>query len=101
MTTDRAYCPAIGHEAACVELRDVAGSQFDPEVVDAFFAEIAKLTAPEPERDGVDAPVQIVADRVRTLLGSAKLAPCPPSPADSTDGGETTRIPLASRPAST
>jgi diguanylate cyclase (GGDEF)-like protein len=101
MTTDRAYCPAIGHEAACEELRDVAGSQFDPEVVDAFIAEIAKLAAPEPEQDGIDAPVQVLADRVRTLLGSAKLAPCPPSPADSTDGGETTSTPLASRPAST
>jgi HD-GYP domain-containing protein (c-di-GMP phosphodiesterase class II) len=101
MTTDRAYCPAIGHDAACEELRGVAGSQFDPEVVDAFVAEIAKLTAPEPEQDDIDAPVQILADRVRTLLGSAKLAPCPPSPADSTDGGETMPTPLASRPAST
>jgi hypothetical protein len=79
----------------------MAGTQFDPQVVDVFLAEIAKLTAPAPEPDGIEAPVQILADRVRTLLGSAKLAPCPPSPADSTDGGETTPIPIASHPAST
>ena len=101
MTSDRAYRPAIGHDAACLELRATAGTQFDPQVVDAFLTEVARLTAPRPEQDGIDAPVQVLADRVRTLLGSAKLAPCPPSPADSTDGAETTPTPLASRPAST
>jgi diguanylate cyclase (GGDEF)-like protein len=101
MTSDRAYRLAIGHEAACQELRDTAGTQFDPQVVDAFLIEIAKLTAPEPEQDGVEAPVQLLADRVRTLLGSAKLEPCPPSPAGSAVGGETTPTPVASHPAST
>jgi two-component system, cell cycle response regulator len=101
MTTDRTYSPAVAHEAACQELRDMSGSQFDPLVVDAFFAEIAKLTAPEPEDDGIEAPVQVLADRVRTLLESAKLEACHPSPADSTDGGETTPTPTASHPAST
>jgi HD-GYP domain-containing protein (c-di-GMP phosphodiesterase class II) len=101
MTSDRAYRLAIGHEAACQELRDTAGSQFDPHVVDAFLIEIAKLTAPEPEHDGVAAPVQLLADRVRSLLGSAKLEPCPPSPAGFTDGGKTMPTPVASRPAST
>ena len=37
--------------------------------------------------------MQLLADRVRSLLGSAKLEPCPPSPAGSTDGGETTPTP--------
>jgi diguanylate cyclase (GGDEF)-like protein len=101
MTTDRTYSPAVAHEAACQELRDMSGSQFDPLVVDAFFAEIAKLTASEPEDDGIEAPVQVLADRVRTLLESAKLEACHPSPADSTDGGETTPTPTASHPAST
>jgi hypothetical protein len=101
MTSDRAYRLAIGHEAACQELRDTAGTQFDPQVVDAFLIEIARLTAPEPEHDGVEAPVQLLADRVRSLLGSAKLEPCPPSPAGFTDAGETTPTPVASRPAST
>jgi diguanylate cyclase (GGDEF)-like protein len=101
MTSDRAYRPAIGHEAACEELRDMAGTQFDPQVVEVFLSEIAKLTVPEPDRDGAGAPVQMLADRVRSLLGSAKLPPCPPSPAGSTDGAETTPTPLASHPAST
>ena len=79
----------------------MAGTQFDPEVVDVFLSEIAKVTLPEPDEDGAGAPVQMLADRVRSLLGSAKLAPCPPSPAASTAGGETTPTPLASRPAST
>ncbi len=101
MTSDRAYRPAIGHEAACQELRDTAGTQFDPQVVDVFLSEIAKLTGPVPDQDGAGAPVQQLADRVRSLLGSAKLERCPPSPAGSTDVGETTPSAIASRPAST
>jgi diguanylate cyclase (GGDEF)-like protein len=41
MVSDRAYRAALGHEKACRELRDEAGRQFDPVVVDAFLAEIA------------------------------------------------------------
>ena len=37
MTHDRVYRPAIGHEAACRELQDGAGTQFDEEIVDAFM----------------------------------------------------------------
>jgi len=37
MTHDRVYRPAIGHEAACGELEQFAGTQFDPEVVEAFM----------------------------------------------------------------
>jgi len=99
MTSDRAYRAAIGHEEACRELRETAGTQFDPQVVDVFLDEIAKLAVPEAAADG--APVQMLADRVRSLLGSAKLAPCPPSPADSTAGGETMPTPAASHPVST
>jgi diguanylate cyclase (GGDEF)-like protein len=101
MTTDRAYSAAVQHEAACRELRDMAGSQFDPRVVDAFIAEIAERAAPGPDDDGIAAPVQVLADRVRTLLGSSKLRACPPSPAASTGAGETTPMPIASHPAST
>ena len=101
MTSHRAYRDAIGHEAACQELRDMAGTQFDPEVVAIFLGEIAKVTLPEPDGEGASAPVQMLADRVRSLLGSGKLAPCPPSPAGSTDGGKVTSTPLASPPAST
>jgi HD-GYP domain-containing protein (c-di-GMP phosphodiesterase class II) len=101
MTTDRAYSAAVGHEAACQELRDMAGSQFDPQVVAAFIAEIAERAAAAPDPDGVEAPVQVLADRVRTLLESAKLEACHPSPAASTDAAKTTPTPLGSRPAST
>ncbi|MGZ6674977.1 MAG: HD-GYP domain-containing protein, partial [Solirubrobacteraceae bacterium] len=101
MTTDRAYSAAVGHDAACQELRDMAGSQFDPQVVAAFIAEIAERAATADDEDGVEAPVQVLADRVRTLLESAKLDTCHPSPAASTGGAETTPTPVASHPAST
>jgi diguanylate cyclase (GGDEF)-like protein len=101
MTTDRAYSTAVGHDAACQELRDMAGSQFDPQVVAAFIAEIAERAAAAPDPDSVEAPVQVLADRVRTLLESAKLEACHPSPAASADAAKTTPTPLASRPAST
>jgi diguanylate cyclase (GGDEF)-like protein/putative nucleotidyltransferase with HDIG domain len=38
MTSNRAYRPSIGQAAARAELRRCAGSQFDPEVVDALLA---------------------------------------------------------------
>jgi diguanylate cyclase (GGDEF)-like protein len=37
MTTDRAYRPALGHDAALAELRRGAGTQFDERVVEAFI----------------------------------------------------------------
>jgi diguanylate cyclase (GGDEF)-like protein len=101
MTTDRAYSTAMGHDAACQELRDMAGSQFDPRVVGAFIAEIVERAAAAPNPDDIDAPVQVLADRVRTLLESAKLDACHPSPAASTGTAKTPATPLASRPAST
>jgi hypothetical protein len=79
----------------------VAGSQFDPQVVAAFIAEISERAASAPGPDDVEAPVQVLADRVRTLLESAKLEACHPSPAGSTGGAKTTPTPLASHPAST
>jgi HD-GYP domain-containing protein (c-di-GMP phosphodiesterase class II) len=100
MTTDRAYSSAVGHDAACQELRDMAGSQFDPQVVAAFIAEISKRAASAPAED-IEAPVQVLADRVRTLLESAKLEACHPSPAASTGGARTTPTPTGSHPAST
>jgi HD-GYP domain-containing protein (c-di-GMP phosphodiesterase class II) len=38
MTTDRSYRKALSHEDAVAELRRCAGTQFDPEVVDALLA---------------------------------------------------------------
>jgi len=37
MTTDRSYRPAIPESDARAELRACAGSQFDPDVVDALL----------------------------------------------------------------
>ena len=42
MTADRAYRAALGHDAAQQELRDGSGSQFDPEVVEAFLAVLTR-----------------------------------------------------------
>jgi diguanylate cyclase (GGDEF)-like protein/putative nucleotidyltransferase with HDIG domain len=101
MTTDRAYSAAVGHEAACQELRDMAGTQFDPQVVAAFVAEVTERAASTPDADDGEAPVQALADRVRALLESAKLGACPPSPAGSTGAARTMPTPVASHPAST
>ena len=53
MTADRAYRPALGHDAAQAELRAGTGTQFDPAVVEAFLA----LLAPG-------------GDRVRRMIGA-------------------------------
>jgi two-component system, cell cycle response regulator len=45
MTSDRAYSEAITAEMAMVQLRDCAGSQFDPAVIDAFMRAYARLLA--------------------------------------------------------
>src|SRR5919201_6853825 len=37
MTADRVYRPALGEEAARMELQAGAGTQFDPDVVEAFL----------------------------------------------------------------
>ena len=42
MTTDRAYRPALGTQAAMKELRRCAGSHFDPRIVDAIERQVAR-----------------------------------------------------------
>ena len=46
MTADRPYRRAGSRKAACLELKAMAGTQFDPRVVDAFL-----LAVEAPERD--------------------------------------------------
>jgi HD-GYP domain-containing protein (c-di-GMP phosphodiesterase class II) len=52
MTADRAYRPALGHDAAQKELVACAGTQFDPRVVDAFLLVLAppRPSASRPRR---------------------------------------------------
>ena len=72
MTTDRAYRRALSAEAATQELRASAGTQFDPDVVDAFLNTVASPDAlGAPPREPIDAPIQLAAHRVRTLLTQA------------------------------
>jgi HD-GYP domain-containing protein (c-di-GMP phosphodiesterase class II) len=59
MTTDRPYRAAMSPEAACEELRENAGTQFDPWVVDALVSVVER-----------GAPVTAPADDVRALLAS-------------------------------
>jgi diguanylate cyclase (GGDEF)-like protein len=63
MTTNRTYCPAIAHDLACQELRECAGAQFDPEVVEAFLAVID-----DPAGEGAADAADTAAAHVRTLL---------------------------------
>jgi two-component system cell cycle response regulator len=48
MISDRAYRPAITPEEALAELRRCQGSQFDPDVVEAFTDALRFLTALSP-----------------------------------------------------
>jgi HD-GYP domain-containing protein (c-di-GMP phosphodiesterase class II) len=45
MTTNRSYRPAMSTEDALIELRRCAGSQFDPDVVEAMVAVISAAPA--------------------------------------------------------
>jgi diguanylate cyclase (GGDEF)-like protein len=69
MTADRTYRSALTPAAAAQELRSGAGTQFDPEVVEAFLEELDhRRSIDTTEREHADAPLQVVAHRVRTLL---------------------------------
>ncbi len=59
MTTERVYRGRLSHEHAVRELERCAGTQFDPEVVEAFKAEVAALGT--PERNEAERPLSVVA----------------------------------------
>jgi HD-GYP domain-containing protein (c-di-GMP phosphodiesterase class II) len=67
MRTDRSYRKALAHDVALAELRDNAGSQFDPQVVEALIELVdtppaSSLAPPRAARNGhlrrAAAPVQ-------------------------------------------
>jgi diguanylate cyclase (GGDEF)-like protein len=63
MTSSRAYRESLPHEAACQELRNAAGSQFDPVIVQAFLSVIQSGSDDHPH----DAADHAVA-HIQTLL---------------------------------
>jgi len=54
MTSDRPYRQAMPHEAAMEEIRAMAGSQFDPTVVEAFVNMVQDRDLAEAESRGAD-----------------------------------------------
>ncbi|HUK95339.1 MAG TPA: HD-GYP domain-containing protein [Gaiellaceae bacterium] len=56
MTTDRPYRSALSTQEALQGVRDGSGSQFSPEVVDAFF----QAAANRPEALGLDGPATVL-----------------------------------------
>jgi diguanylate cyclase (GGDEF)-like protein len=56
MTADRPYRAALGHDAARVELQACAGTQFDPEIVEAFLDALA----PSAGKPSADVPFRLV-----------------------------------------
>jgi two-component system cell cycle response regulator len=67
MTTNRPYRPAMPRDAACRELTDGAGTQFDPAIVDTFLTVIS-LAHDNYDRD----PARDAATHVQTLLSHAR-----------------------------
>jgi HD-GYP domain-containing protein (c-di-GMP phosphodiesterase class II) len=49
MTSDRAYRKALPHEIACGEIERCMTSQFDPEIVPVFLAQIEEFRRLEAE----------------------------------------------------
>lgn len=48
MTSDRPYSPALEKKSAIQELRHCSGTQFDPQVVEAFLKVLEKTLNPQP-----------------------------------------------------
>jgi diguanylate cyclase (GGDEF)-like protein len=77
MTSDRAYRPAMEHEAALAELRTHAGSQFDPRVAQALLESLGDEQVGELEmfapRDSAEAAQAVALAMLADELGAADL----------------------------
>jgi HD-GYP domain-containing protein (c-di-GMP phosphodiesterase class II) len=62
MTTNRPYRPAVSADEAVAELLRCAGTQFDPDVIAAFRAELAN-----PSKNRTLVPVADVDDRALSI----------------------------------
>jgi diguanylate cyclase (GGDEF)-like protein len=77
MTTDRCYRTAMGHEAACEELRREAGSQFAPDVIAALVHELNAGRQSERSNGGEPPAAQPIADEVAAYLRTVLARPLP------------------------
>ncbi len=64
MTTDRPYRPALSLEKAIEEIKRCAGSQFDPEVVDAFLQVLGDRAAAGARTQGDTSPSEVRPSRI-------------------------------------
>jgi len=77
LTSDRPYRRAMAHEEAVEIIREGRGTQFDPDITDAFlsneevFDRIRKFHEFEEQPEGID---QLLADSVKTLSEAAEGA---------------------------
>lgn len=65
LTSQRSYRPALPPEAALAELRRGAGSQFDPVIVEALAAELAREARPAAADGQAPSPSMIPSGRPR------------------------------------
>jgi hypothetical protein len=73
MTHDRPYKRAISHDAAIVELKQHAGTQFDPELV-TLFCDLYTDNIPRPDQTVLamtDPPIHVTRRERRTRFESA------------------------------
>ena len=67
MTSDRPYRKSLSPEEAVAELRQCAGTQFDPQLVELFVAGLTLRTERTPS---VEAPASSASDRCLARVGN-------------------------------